>query len=193
MGTTRMITRGVWVFVIVLTLGILFFDTNLTIAAPIPPQPVCEVTAKVLDTGIEYSTADTDWAEEVGYERERSGGSKIEIISVLSEVEKGGLKEEDYCENQYLTGDQLIVSSGDDLQTGTTIKGYIQLFGDEFGGWYELEKIQIVSSEDSKEEGELVIDEDSNNEEEGVEIIYFVALAAAVFLIGLFYVIKIKR
>lgn len=199
----KIIRIGVLVATVGLVVGVA--GNESVTGAPLPTQPVCEITAKVMDTDIEYSTADTDWAREVGYERELSGGSLIEILSVQGEpVEEGYMSKETYCENQYPVGRQIMVISEETSQTGSfdetfqpgaIIKGNIQLFGDEFGGWYKMGQTQMLSAEHVVGEDSVFIEGHSDEAEEtkNIGVFYATVSVIVVFLIGLLYFIKTRR
>lgn len=141
------------------SLMIFFLFPSLVLASPLPPEPVCQITAMVTEINVDYSPRDAkkeremSWGKELSkwmnwFTRSNSDGTVIKILKVDSEpVVEGYFPKEGYCEQQYSIDQEIILNLAEDYSPGTIIEAEISLFGDEFGSWYLLDQKRVISTE----------------------------------------------
>ncbi len=122
------------------------FVSAETVGAPMPPQPECRVTAEVVETDVTHSPW-SDFAKEEGVATEETPGwTVIEILQTEEDpVVSSDFTSEDYCIEQYYEGREIILKIDEDYAEGAVIQGSLSVGGDEFGVWYNLREVTVIS------------------------------------------------
>ena len=115
----------------------------------IPPNPVCKITARVVEFSEEVIAMD------ITNEKQTHVNMKIEILSDQTFIEKG--RESNQTCEQYSSGKIIeanavrendFLNSESILKENSIIKADIEYCGDETGTWYRLSAIESIGNLD---------------------------------------------
>lgn len=101
-------------------------------ATSLPPQPVCQITAVVVDhedNGLLIKITEPGLRIKEGYDKERT----CEFYEIGKQLRVAIIQD----------ADQVILRQ---LETGATIVGHIQYIGDEFSVGYFLTDIRVIEN-----------------------------------------------
>jgi hypothetical protein len=140
----------------IIFLAFLVFFSSVIYAAPLPPSPVCEIEAEIINVKISEESTD------------------IKVLSIGEMIEEGyqPLYENFSCqeyENERIN--DVVMRTEGNYRSGQKIKAEISYVGDEFSEGYVLDNVIILT--------------EPEDEDNGINILYYLVLIIIIITLWL--------
>lgn len=140
---------------LIIFLAFLVFFSSVIYAAPLPPSPICEINAEIINVRI-------------------SKNVDIKVLSVGEMIEEGyqplyeNFSCQEYEDDQI---DDVSMWTEGNYKSGQTIKAEISYVGDEFSQGYVLDNVIILT--------------EPENGNDGINILYYLVLIIIIIVLWL--------